>query len=262
MPEIIPTSSKFAIYVALLADFAIAATKFAAAIITGSSAMMSEGVHSLVDTVNEILLLVGIKSSKKPADENRPFGYGKELYFWSFIVSLLIFSLGGCISFYEGVMHLRHPSPIENVLWNYIVLAIAFVFNTFSFIAAMKAFNKQRREESFWEAVAVSKDPTTFVVLFEDAAGLLGIVVAFLGVYLGHLYNNPFFDGIASIVIGIILIAISVLLVRESRSLLMGEPASKKALSEIIKITESDPSVIKVLRHYSMLCHLTKLYCS
>jgi cation diffusion facilitator family transporter len=245
-------SSKFAIYIALIADLAIAITKFIAAIITGSSAMMSEGIHSLVDTVNEILLLVGIKSSRKPADANRPFGYGKELYFWSFIVSLLIFSLGGCISFYEGIMHLRHPVPIENVLWSYIVLAIAFVFNTFSFIAAMKAFNKQRREENFWEAVAVSKDPTTFVVLFEDAAGLLGVVVAFIGVYLGHLYNNPFFDGIASIVIGIILIAISVLLVRESKGLLMGEPASEKALNEIIRITESDPSIEKVLRHYSM----------
>ena len=245
-------SSKFAIYIALMADLAIAITKFVAAVITGSSAMTSEGVHSLVDTVNEILLLVGIKSSRKPADENRPFGYGKELYFWSFIVSLLIFSLGGCISFYEGIIHLLHPEPIENVLWNYIVLAIAFVFNTFSFIAAMKSFNRQRREENFWEAVAVSKDPTTFVVLFEDAAGLLGVVVAFIGVFLGHLYNNPFFDGGASIVIGIILIAISVLLVRESRSLLMGEPASEKALNEIIRITESDPAIQKVLRHYSM----------
>src|SRR3954451_16665523 len=126
MPEIIPTSSKFAIYVALLADFAIAVTKFAAAIITGSSAMMSEGVHSLVDTVNEILLLVGIKSSKKPADENRPFGYGKELYFWAFIVSLLIFAVGGGISFYEGVMHIQHPTAIKDPFWNYIVLGFAF----------------------------------------------------------------------------------------------------------------------------------------
>jgi len=245
-------SSKFAIYIALIADLAIAIIKFVAAIITGSSAMTSEGVHSLVDTVNEILLLVGIKSSRKPADEHRPFGYGKELYFWSFIVSLLIFSLGGCISFYEGVIHLLHPELIENVLWNYIVLAIAFVFNIFSFIAAMKAFNKQRREENFWEAVTVSKDPTTFVVLFEDAAGLLGVIVAFLGVYFGHMYKDPSFDGIASIVIGIILIAISVLLVRESKGLLMGEPASPKALNEIIGITESDPSIQKVLRHYSM----------
>ena len=245
-------SSKFAIYIALIADLAIAIIKFIAAIITGSSAMTSEGVHSLVDTVNEILLLVGIKSSRKPADEHRPFGYGKELYFWSFIVSLLIFSLGGCISFYEGIIHLLHPELIENVLWNYVVLAIAFVFNTFSFIAAMKAFNKQRREQSFWEAVTVSKDPTTFVVLLEDAAGLLGVIVAFIGVYLGHSYNNPSFDGIASIVIGIILIAVSVLLVRESKALLMGEPASPKALNEIITITESDPVIQKVLRHYSM----------
>jgi cation diffusion facilitator family transporter len=245
-------SSKVAIYTALIADLAIGIIKFAAAIITRSSAMMSEGIHSLVDTVNEILLLIGIKNSQKPADENRPFGYGKELYFWSFIVSLLIFSLGGCISIYEGIIQLRHPVFIENVSWSYIVLAVAFAFNTFSLIIAMKAFNRQRRESPFWEAITVSKDPATFVVLFEDAAGLLGVIVAFLGVYLGHLYNNSSFDGIASIVIGVILIAVSVLLVRESRSLLMGEPASKETLDEIIRITEDDPSVSKVLRHYSM----------
>jgi divalent metal cation (Fe/Co/Zn/Cd) transporter len=149
-------------------------------------------------------------------------------------------------------MHLLHPALIENVLWSYIVLAIAFVFNTFSFMSAMRAFNEQRREENFWEAVTVSKDPTTFVVLFEDAAGLLGVIVAFAGIFFGHRYNNASFDGIASILIGLILIGISLLLVRESRSLLMGEPASKKALDEMVRLTESDPSIIKVVRHYSM----------
>lgn len=214
--------------------------------------MMSEGVHSLVDTVNEVLLLVGIKKSKKPADEKRPFGYGKELYFWSFIVSLLIFSLGGCISIYEGIIHLLHPVPLASALWSYIVLGVAFVFNTFSIFYALSAFNKERREEMFWDAVRLTKDPTTLVVLFEDAAGLLGVIIAFLGIYLEHVYNEPLFDGIASIAIGAILIAVSFFLVRESRSLLMGEPASRKALDEIIRITESDPSITKVVRHYSM----------
>lgn len=246
------SESKFAIYAALIADFVIAAVKFVAAIITRSSAMMSEGIHSLVDTINEILLLVGIKSSQRPADERRPFGYGKELYFWAFVVSLLIFSLGGCISIYEGILQLRHPSVMEDVQWNYIVLGVAFVFNTFSFITALRAFNRKRREEYFWEAVTTSKDPTTFVVLFEDAAGLLGVIVAFLGIFFGHLYGSLYADGIAAIVIGVILIAVSVVLVRESKGLLMGEPAGKKVLRDIVKITENDPSIRKVLRHYSM----------
>lgn len=245
-------SSKLPIYSALAANLLIAISKFIAATITGSSAMISEGIHSLVDTSNELLLLLGIKKSKKPADETRPFGYGKELYFWAFIVSILIFGLGGGISFYEGVTHLQHPSPIDDPMWNYIVLAVAFLFDGISFITALKEFNIQRGSQPFWEAVKKSKDPTTFVVLFEDAADLLGLIVAFLGVYLGHLFNNPFFDGIASILIGVILTAISVVLARESRSLLMGETAGKTMLTEVITITEEDPAVIKVISNFSM----------
>jgi cation diffusion facilitator family transporter len=245
-------SSKSSVYTALIADGAIAVTKFIAAFISGSSAMMSEGVHSLIDTINEILLLAGMRKSRKPADENRPFGYGKELYFWSFIVSLLIFSLGGCISIYEGIIRLKQPHAPEDAELNYIVLAISFVFNSFSLITAYKAFNKQRREEEFWDAIIESKDPTTFVVLLEDAAGLLGVVVAFAGILFDNLYNNGVYDGIASVVIGAILIAVSFVLVKESRSLLMGEPAGKKTLKEIIKIAENDSSIEKVVRHYSM----------
>lgn len=214
--------------------------------------MISEGIHSLVDTSNELLLLLGIKKSKKPADSNRPFGYGKELYFWAFIVSILIFGLGGGLSFYEGITHLQHPSKLENAFWNYIVLAISFVFDGISFITALREFNIQRGSQPFWEAVNKSKDPTTFVVLFEDAADLLGLIVAFLGVYLGHLYNNPFYDGVASIVIGIILTTISVVLTRESRSLLMGETAGKAILAEVTIITEADPAVAKVIDNFSM----------
>lgn len=239
-------ASKVPVYSALLANLAIAVTKFIAAGITGSSAMISEGIHSLVDTSNEVLLLLGISKSKKPADKSRPFGYGKELYFWAFIVSILIFGLGGGISFYEGITHLQHPSPITDPFWNYVVLGFAFVFDGISFITAVKEFNRQRQSTPFWKAVKRSKDPSTFVVLFEDAADLLGLIVAFLGVFFGHLYNNPYFDGAASIIIGIILTAISLLLARESRSLLMGESIDETILKRVITIVEADPAVEKI----------------
>ncbi|HEY6975400.1 MAG TPA: cation diffusion facilitator family transporter [Chitinophagaceae bacterium] len=245
-------SSKLPVYSALVSDLAIAVSKFIAAAVTGSSAMISEGIHSVIDSINQILLLIGIRSSKKKPDENRPFGYGKELYFWSFVVSLLIFSLGGGVSFYEGIVRLYHPVNLENASWNYIVLAIGFAFTIFSVIITLKAFNKQRGDTPFWEAIKQSKDPSTFIVLLQDVGDLLGLIVAFLGVYFGHLFNNSHSDGIASIVIGLILMAISGVLVRESRSLLMGETAGKKTLRDIVKLTEADPSVIKVKRHFSM----------
>ncbi len=239
-------ASKTPIYSALAANFAIAITKFIAAFITGSSAMISEGIHSLVDASNELLLLLGIQKSKKPPDATRPFGYGKELYFWAFIVSLMIFGIGGGISFYEGVTHIQHPHAIKDPFWNYIVLGIAFTFDGISCITAVREFNRQRGATPFWAAVKRSKDPTTFVVLFEDVADLLGLVVAFLGIYLGHMFNNPALDGVASIVIGLILTSVSMLLARESRSLLMGESADKKILDSVIKIAEAEPVVVKV----------------
>jgi cation diffusion facilitator family transporter len=175
--------NKASIFIALSADIAIAVTKFIAAIVTSSSAMISEGIHSLIDSMNEVFLLLGLQQSKKPADEERPFGYGKELYFWSFIVSMLIFILGGGISLYEGINRLINPQPITNVWWNYIVLAVAFVFNLLSSITAYKVFNKDRGDQTFWDSFTGSKDPSTFVVLFEDVAGILGIVVAFVGIF-------------------------------------------------------------------------------
>ncbi|MXV52374.1 cation diffusion facilitator family transporter [Pedobacter sp. HMF7647] len=245
-------ASKIPLYSALVANLLIAITKFFAAGITGSSAMVSEGIHSLVDTANEVLLLLGIEKSKKPADKQRPFGYGKELYFWAFVVSVLIFGVGGGISFYEGVTHLIHPTEIQDPKWNYIVLGIAFLFDGISFLTARKEFRRQRGKTPFWQAVKSSKDPSTFVVLFEDAADLLGLITAFLGVFLGHHYNNPVFDALASMVIGCILTFISIILLRESRSLLMGEAIDEEALQQIIKIIEGDESVKSVLHHRSM----------
>jgi len=247
-------SSKLPIYSALAANLLIAITKFVAAAITHSSAMVSEGIHSLVDTGNEILLLVGIHQSKKPADEKRPFGYGKELYFWSFIVSVLIFAVGGGVSFYEGVLHFQHPHTMEKPFWNYIVLSIAMVLDSISFVIALREFNRQRGDTGFWQAVKKSKDPTTFVVLFEDAAAVLGLGVAFLGVFLGHLYQNPYFDASASIIIGLILTSISIVLAVESRSLLMGETLSKSTIDKINTIC-SMPGVIKV--HHALSMYLS-----
>jgi len=245
-------ASKLPLYSALIANLLIAVTKFIAAAVTGSSAMVSEGIHSVVDSTNEVLLLLGISKSKKPSNEKRPFGYGKELYFWAFIVSIMIFGIGGGISFYEGVTHIQHPVIIEDPKWNYYVLGIAIVFDGISFITAFREFNRQRGNIAFWKAVRHSKDPSTFVVLFEDAADVIGLIVAFLGVYLGHTLKNPYLDGVASIIIGLLLTSVSLLLAKESRSLLMGESAEKEILDSVTKIAENDYAVSKVVRPLSM----------
>jgi cation diffusion facilitator family transporter len=244
-------ASKTPIYTALAANLLIAITKLVAAVFTGSSAMVSEGIHSLVDTSNEVLLLLGIRNSQKPANEQRPFGYGRELYFWSFVVSLLFFALGGGFSIYEGIEHLMHPEEVRNPIWNYIVLGIAFVFDGISFITAMKEFKRQRGDTPFWKAVHQSKDPSTFVVLFEDAADVIGILIAFTGILLGQLLDNPYIDGIASVMIGLLLTAVAILLVRESRSLLMGETPLPEELQAVVQIAENDPLVNAVTKHLS-----------
>lgn len=174
------------IFTALAANLLIAVIKFISGAATSSSAMISEGVHSLVDTTNQLLLLFGIRRSKRSPDERRPFGYGKEIYFWSFIVSILIFGIGGCISFYQGVIHIQHPPPLEDPTWNYIVLAFSFVFEGTSLVVAIRAFDKVRGNLSWWTAIHRSKDPASFIVLFEDGAAVIGLSVVALMVYLGR----------------------------------------------------------------------------
>lgn len=245
-------ASKTPIYTAFIANLAIAATKLVAAGFTGSSAMASEGIHSLVDTSNEVLLLLGLKRSRKPPDERRPFGYGKELYFWAFVVSLLFFALGGGVSIYEGIRHLENPEPIKNPAWNYAVLGIAFVFDGISFITAFREFNRQRGATPFWRAVRISKDPSTFVILFEDAADIIGIGIAFSGILLSSLLDNPYIDAVASILIGLLLTLVAVLLVRESRSLLMGETVARNELAEVRALLEDHPAVSVVSSEQSM----------
>jgi len=243
--------SRLFIYISLAVDLLIAISKFVAAAITGSSSMISEGIHSVIDAISQLLLIWGIKTSSRTADADRPFGYGKELYFWSFIVSLMIFIVGGCISFYEGYIRFNRPVFEGDPGWNYLVLAIAFVFNVISMVSVLKAFNKQRGATSFWKAVIDTKDPSTVIVLLGDFGDLIGLFIAFLGVFLGRLLHNPYYDGVASMLIGLVLIAISGFLVRESKSLLMGEPTSRKTLRKVISLAEADSAVIKVKKHFS-----------
>jgi cation diffusion facilitator family transporter len=244
--------SKFFLYVALATDVLIAITKFLVGGLTRSSAMISEAVHSVIDAISQVLLLWGVAVSKRKADDERPFGYGRELYFWSFIVSLIIFSMGGCISFYEGIMRIKSPGKEDNVTWNYIVLAISFLFTAISAYASSKSFNRQRGNTSFWEAVRVSKDPSVFIVLLGDIGDMVCLVIAFGGIWLEHFLKNPYYDGAASILIGIVLMLISLLLVRESRSLLMGETLKRSTIKQITAITQADPSIEKVKKQISI----------
>jgi cation diffusion facilitator family transporter len=230
----------------------IAVTKFAAGSVSNSSAMISEGIHSLVDTINEVLLLWGIKRSIKPPDLKRPFGYGRELFFWSFIVSILIFGLGGGISIYQGIVHILHPQPLGNPFWNYIVLGASILFEGTSFIIAAKEFNKVRENLSWWQAIKQSKDPSLFIVLFEDGAAVLGLFIVMICVFLAHQFNNIYLDAIGSLSVGLILVCTSMVLARESHSLLMGEGVKKTTQQRIISIIESDPSIAKMTKVYSI----------
>jgi len=240
-------SSKKSIYSALIANLLIAVTKFTAGAFSNSAAMISEGIHSLVDTVNQILLLYGIKRSKKPADKLRPFGYGKEIYFYSFIVSILIFGLGGGISIYQGITHIARPEPLGDPTWNYVVLALSVIFEGASLVIATKEFSKTRGKYSWWTAIVKSKDPSNFLVLFEDGAAVIGLFIVMICMYLGHLLEIPELDGIASLLVGLLLVGVSMILARESRSLLMGEGISEDSRQKITGITEKDPAVLKVI---------------
>lgn len=229
-------SSKKVIYAALIGNGLIAITKFVASVVTGSSAMMSEGIHSSVDTGNQFLLLLGLKKATKPADKQFPFGHGKEVYFWSFIVAIMIFGVGAGISIYEGIHSLMDPHPVQNPMINYIVLGLAMIFEGFAWYFAWKEFNKARGERGYYEAVRKEKNPTLFVVLFEDSAAMLGLIVAFIGIALGQYTGLYIFDGIASIVIGLILGVTAAWLAYETKGLLIGESADPQIVSGITNL--------------------------
>lgn len=248
-------SSKKAIYAAILGNFAIAVTKFLGAAVSGSSAMLAEGIHSLVDTSNGGLLLLGIRRSQRPPDDTHPYGYGKALYFYTLVVAILIFGLGGGFSFYEGLLHTLDPGhgatgsatvvgiTIGGLMLNTIVLSAAIVFEALAFRTAWQEFNLQRGDTHFWEAVRTSKDPTTVTVLFEDSAAMAGLIVALVGVHLAHLLEMPILDGIASMAIGLILFAVAAFLAWESKKLLVGEAAHPDVQAHVRAIANEQPGV-------------------
>jgi len=237
------TVSKVPAYAAIVANVAIAVTKFIVAAITGSAAMLSEGVHSAVDTFNDVLLLLGLKLSQRPATDEHPFGHGKELYFWSLIVAVLIFGLGGGVSFYEGVQHILHPKPVENPGWNYLVLALSALFEGASFAVSMRHFLKRLNGRPFWESLHRSKDPTNYTVIAEDAAALVGLAIAALGIGLSQVLDMPQLDGVASLLISLLLSGVAVLLILESRGLLIGEGLRVETVAEIRAIAKAQPKV-------------------
>ena len=239
-------SSKATIYSALAANLLIAVTKFVAGGISNSGAMIAEGIHSLVDTANELLLLLGLRRSKKEPDATHPFGYGRELYFWSFIVSILIFGLGGGISIYQGILHVIKPELLEKPSINYIVLGLSVIFEGGSLIIGVRQFNRVRGSQPWWQAIINSKDPSSFVVLFEDGAAVAGLIIVLICTYFNQRFNLPFLDGVASILVGLLLMGVSLILARESRSLLMGEGIAPDTKASICALVEQDAGVIKV----------------
>ncbi|PSQ98977.1 MAG: transporter [Bacteroidetes bacterium QS_9_68_14] len=257
-------SSKKAVYAAIAGNFSIAVTKFAGAAISGSSAMLTEGIHSLVDTGNGGLLLLGMRRAKRPPDEQHPFGYGKSLYFYTLIVAILIFGVGGGVSIYEGIKHALHPGAIESqtisllglsftgLTLNIAVLVVAILFESWAGYTALVEFNKERGQQSMWKAIRTSKDPTTFTVLFEDSAALAGLVVALVGVVLAHQLQMPVIDGIASIGIGLILCGVASFLVWESKGLLLGESADPEERAAIQRLARADEGVEEVGRTMTM----------
>jgi cation diffusion facilitator family transporter len=235
--------SKKVIIAALIGNTLVALTKFVAAIATGSSAMFSEGIHSVVDTGNQVLLLYGLKRASLPADERFPFGHGKEVYFWSFIVAIMIFGVGSGISIYEGIHSISNPKPLENPVVNYIVLALAIIFEGIAWLFAWKTFSRQRGDLGVVEAVTRGKDPSLFVVLFEDSAAMTGLLVALLGIALTDMTGNHMFDSVASILIGIILALTAAWLAYETKGLLIGESANISVVNGIRQLVSTSRDV-------------------
>lgn len=236
-------SSKKAIYAALVGNSLIAVTKFAAAAVTGSAAMFAEGIHSLVDTGNQILLLYGLRAAQRPASPSFPFGHGKEIYFWSFVVAIMIFALGAALSFYKGLEHVLHPEPLSSVGINYVVLGLAIVFEGAALTIALREFKRSKGNLGFLDAVRRGKDPTLFVIVFEDSAALLGLLVAMAGIFLYQITGNPIFDGLASMVIGVILGITAIWLAYETKSLLIGEAADPDTVARIREAAAAHPLV-------------------
>jgi cation diffusion facilitator family transporter len=249
---VVASESKTAIFAAIIGNLAIAVTKFVAAAFTGSAAMLSEAIHSVVDTGNGGLMLLGVYKSRKPPDFAHPFGHGRELYFWTLIVAVLIFAVGGGMSLYEGITHLAHPTPVEDPTWNYVVLGFATLFESTTWVFGWKAFNVERGEKGVLETIHTSKDPTSFSVLLEDSAALLGLLFAFLGIFMGRQLGLPYLDGVASVIIGVLLCAVAALMVYESKGLIIGEGLDRETLNSVRALVEADPAVERVRHLYTL----------
>jgi len=240
------TSSKKVIYAALAGNCLIAITKTIASLMTGSSAMLSEAIHSVADTGNQILLLYGLRRAKMPADNDFPFGHGKEIYFWSFVVAIVLFSGGAGLSVYKGIDHLLSPVPVKHSYVNYLVIGLAFIFEGISWYIALKEFAKLKGPWSYFQAVHRGKDPSLFVVLLEDSAAIIGLVVAFVGILLSQITGRPSYDAIAAVIIGLILAGTAILLASETKSMLIGESANKEVVQGIRDIADSSKEIKQV----------------
>lgn len=239
------SGSRLAIFGAIAANIGIAIAKFIAAYFTGSSAMLSEGIHSMVDSSNGLLLLYGIKRSKRPADLNHSFGYGKEIYFWSFVVALLIFALGGGIAIYEGVLHILQPEPITNAIVNYSVLGIAILFEGTSLIIALKQFNGGMNLKGLLRTIRKSKDAAGFAIIIEDLGAIFGLIIALLGVFAGDFLGIIYADGIASVIIGLILTTMAVVLATETKGLLLGESLEEGEVKMVEEVLRKHSGITK-----------------
>jgi cation diffusion facilitator family transporter len=240
------TSSRKVIYAALVGNCLIAMTKVVAAFMTGSSAMLSEAIHSGADTGNEILLLYGLRRAKMPADNEFPFGHGKEIYFWSFVVAIVLFAGGAGLSIYKGIDQLVSPMPVRHSYVNYGVISLALIFEGTTWYIALTEFAKSKGAWGYIQAVHRGKDPSIFVVLLEDSAAIIGLVVAFMGIFLSHMSGNPAYDAVAAVIIGLILAATAILLASESKSLLIGESANKEVVRGIREIACSSKEIKRV----------------
>lgn len=245
-----------AVIAAVLANVAIGIVKFIAAAISGSSAMLSEGIHSIVDSGNGLLILFGMKRAERKPDLEHPFGYGQELYFWTLVVAVMIFAFGGGLSMYEGFERISEITPettLGNPTLNYIIIGISAVIEGISLSVALREFNAARGETKPFRFIREAKDPSLFTVVLEDSAALIGLLLAFLGTLLGHLTGNPYFDGIASVLIGVLLACVAIVLLRETKGLLIGEGFKADELLEVAHIVESSPRVRKcgrILSYY------------
>ena len=238
--------SNVVIFAALAANLGIAVAKFIAAGISGSLSMLTEGFHSVVDSVNQVLLLYGQRQGRRAPDHAHPFGYGRELYFWSFVVAILIFAIGAGVSIYEGWEHIKHPEAPTSPTLNYIVLGVSFLLEGTSWFVAMREFSAANRGKSLWRALRQSKDPATFTVLFEDSAAVAGLAIAAIGVWATHFFDDARIDGAASIAIGVLLGVVAALLAREAKGLLIGEGADPECVAKIGRIIRDFPEITAV----------------